>query len=106
MTKGDFWGCGKLRALDWLFFLGYVLFLELRLVLCLISEFLNCGIGTFHTKALVLKPVYISYNVGMSCTSFVSLRWVYYSCTKRALISAEAVRPSTLHVCCVGRGPI
>ena len=33
MTEGNFWGCGKLHALDWLFFLGYVPFLELRLVL-------------------------------------------------------------------------
>ncbi len=33
MTEGNLWGCGKLHALDWLFFLGYVPFLKLRLVL-------------------------------------------------------------------------
>ncbi len=33
MTEGNFGGCGKLDILDWLFFLGYVPFLKLRLVL-------------------------------------------------------------------------
>ena len=33
MTEGNFWGCGKMHALDWLFFLGYVPFLELRFML-------------------------------------------------------------------------
>ena len=31
MTKGNFGRCGKLHALDWLLFLGCVLFLKLRL---------------------------------------------------------------------------
>ncbi len=33
ITEGNFWGCSKLYAWDWLFFLRYVLFLELRLLL-------------------------------------------------------------------------
>ncbi len=33
MIGGNFGVCGKLHALDWLFFLGYIPFLELRLVL-------------------------------------------------------------------------
>ena len=33
MTEGNFGGCGKLHTLDWLLFLGSILFLKLRLVL-------------------------------------------------------------------------
>ncbi len=33
MTEGNFGRCGKLHVWDWQFFLGYVPFLELRLVL-------------------------------------------------------------------------
>ncbi len=35
MTEGNFGGCGKLHALDWMFFLGYVPFLELYTFGCL-----------------------------------------------------------------------
>ena len=41
MTEGNYGGCGKLHTLDWLLFLGYVLFLKLRLVLKLSIEIEN-----------------------------------------------------------------
>ncbi len=42
MNEGNFWGCAKFHALDWLFFLGYVPFLKLHLVLKL-SNFQSCN---------------------------------------------------------------
>ncbi len=38
MTEGNFGRCGKLHTLDWLFFLGYVPFPELRFMLKLSND--------------------------------------------------------------------
>ena len=41
MTESNFGRCGKLHTLDWLLFLSYVPFLNLRLVLKLSNESQN-----------------------------------------------------------------
>ena len=55
MTEGNFWGCGKMHALDWLFLLGYVPFLELRFMLKLSNIHMECvGAGW--------PPYFVAYS--------------------------------------------
>ena len=67
MTVGNFWGCGKLLASDWLFYLGYVPFQELCLMPKLTLEGFSITVAFFVFAASKLLHIEAASEHGMGC---------------------------------------
>ena len=67
MTEGNFERCGKLHTLDWLFFLGYVAFLKLRLVLKLSIVSWNGGGVDGRRSRLIWVCSHVVHTKALFC---------------------------------------